>query len=332
MTDRPRRLEHGRNRRNHYRTLHVQPDAPLEVIKANYRTLMQTLRLHPDLGGDHQAAVQVNEAYAVLGDPGRRAAYDRELFARYDVATVSRGPLPGGQRRGEPTPGPAAGNKRNYYRLLQVQPDAPVEVIESSYRALSAASSNARLPLAEALATLRDPEQRSAYDRSLERRRTEHAPGTSLDRRSDRTSVPAYEPLATPSCAFCGAGHRATRSVLEQLGCVRCGSPLFPPDEGLADEVRRLNRSPQQGPIGIFTSWPGTRIGGALHDLSPAGLRLTTTSTLAVGDLVKIEGTRLQAVGTVVHCQREAGVTSAGVRFRTVGFGAARGSFFSARA
>lgn len=67
-----------RNRRNYYRILHVQPDAPAEIIKASYRTLMSKLRMHPDLGGDHELALLVNEAYAVIGDPERRAAYDRE--------------------------------------------------------------------------------------------------------------------------------------------------------------------------------------------------------------------------------------------------------------
>jgi hypothetical protein len=71
------------NRRNYYRVLHVQPEAPLEVIKASYRTLMSTLRQHPDLGGDHAAAQLLNEAYEVLSDPARRAAYDRELHAHW---------------------------------------------------------------------------------------------------------------------------------------------------------------------------------------------------------------------------------------------------------
>jgi DnaJ-class molecular chaperone len=57
----------------------VQPDAPTEVIKASYRTLMQRLKIHPDLGGDHAEAVLVNEAVATLTDPVRRAAYDRSL-------------------------------------------------------------------------------------------------------------------------------------------------------------------------------------------------------------------------------------------------------------
>lgn len=64
------------NRRNYYRVLHVQPDAPAEVVRAAYRALMA--RHHPDQGGDHEQAVLLNEAWAVLGDPARRAAYDEK--------------------------------------------------------------------------------------------------------------------------------------------------------------------------------------------------------------------------------------------------------------
>ncbi len=66
-------------RRNFYRLLHVQPEAPVEVIKASYRALMSSLRVHPDLGGPTELAAQLNDAYAVLSDPQRRAAYDRGL-------------------------------------------------------------------------------------------------------------------------------------------------------------------------------------------------------------------------------------------------------------
>ncbi len=69
------------NRRNYYRLLHVQPDAPTEIIKSSYRTLMQSLRMHPDLGGDHWNASLLNEAYAVLSDADKRAAYDAERDA-----------------------------------------------------------------------------------------------------------------------------------------------------------------------------------------------------------------------------------------------------------
>ncbi|HNT39989.1 MAG TPA: DnaJ domain-containing protein [Rubrivivax sp.] len=71
----------AQERRNLYRILHVQPEAPLEVIRASYRTLMSTLRAHPDLGGDPDAAARINAAYAILADPERRRAYDLSLKA-----------------------------------------------------------------------------------------------------------------------------------------------------------------------------------------------------------------------------------------------------------
>lgn len=77
-------------RRNLYRILHVQPEAPQEVIRASYRTLMSTLRSHPDLGGDPAAAALINDAYAVLVDPERRRAYDRSLAAGAGVAGPAR--------------------------------------------------------------------------------------------------------------------------------------------------------------------------------------------------------------------------------------------------
>jgi hypothetical protein len=64
------------NRRNFYRILHVQPEAPLEIIKASYRSLMTKLKMHPDLGGDHETAVLINQAYVVLSDPKKRRQYD----------------------------------------------------------------------------------------------------------------------------------------------------------------------------------------------------------------------------------------------------------------
>ena len=81
-----------KNKRNYYRILHVQPDAPQEIIKSSYRTLMHRLKQHPDLGGDHGNAALINEAYAVISDPRKRAEYDR-TFLRANVAqTTSASP------------------------------------------------------------------------------------------------------------------------------------------------------------------------------------------------------------------------------------------------
>lgn len=62
---------------DYYQVLHVHPDAPKEIIKATYRTLMQKLKAHPDLGGDHGAATLINEAYALLMNDNARTEYDR---------------------------------------------------------------------------------------------------------------------------------------------------------------------------------------------------------------------------------------------------------------
>lgn len=74
---------------DYYRLLHVQPDAPREVIRSSYRTLMQRLRAHPDLGGDHHRATLLNEAWSVLRHPEKRASYDA---ARSAGAAVRRRP------------------------------------------------------------------------------------------------------------------------------------------------------------------------------------------------------------------------------------------------
>jgi hypothetical protein len=57
---------------DYYRILHVQPDAPAAIIHASYRTLLQRAQ-----GSSGETAL-LDEAYAVLGDAARRAAYDAE--------------------------------------------------------------------------------------------------------------------------------------------------------------------------------------------------------------------------------------------------------------
>jgi curved DNA-binding protein len=64
---------------DYYRTLNVSSDASPEIIKKAYRKL--ALETHPDRnpgdGGAEERFKQINEAYAVLSDPQRRAQYDQ---------------------------------------------------------------------------------------------------------------------------------------------------------------------------------------------------------------------------------------------------------------
>lgn len=65
-----------------YKVLQVDPEADPEVIQAAYRRL--ALKWHPDVAPGAEAATRmaaINRAWAVIGDPARRAAFDRERVA-----------------------------------------------------------------------------------------------------------------------------------------------------------------------------------------------------------------------------------------------------------
>jgi hypothetical protein len=83
---------------DYYAALHVAPDAPPEVIRAAYRTLIQ--RRHPDKssGLDSQAAV-LNEAYRVLSNPTERCAYDAARQGRAARPETPRQPGAAPSRR-----------------------------------------------------------------------------------------------------------------------------------------------------------------------------------------------------------------------------------------
>jgi hypothetical protein len=77
----------------HYDNLKVTRGAPAEVIRAAYKALSQ--RYHPDKNPspDAQRIMRIiNDAYAVLGDPDRRTAYDRELADRERQTPKVQGP------------------------------------------------------------------------------------------------------------------------------------------------------------------------------------------------------------------------------------------------
>jgi DnaJ-class molecular chaperone len=75
---------------DHYRLLQVRRDASQQVIAAAYRRLMRDM--HPDHGGDADAARRLIEAYETLSDPESRARYDRTLPAEPHERSRALGP------------------------------------------------------------------------------------------------------------------------------------------------------------------------------------------------------------------------------------------------
>jgi curved DNA-binding protein len=64
--------------KDYYQALGVPRDAPVEEVKKAYRKLAR--KYHPDVSKEKDAEArmkEVNEAYAVLSDPEKRAAYDQ---------------------------------------------------------------------------------------------------------------------------------------------------------------------------------------------------------------------------------------------------------------
>jgi len=74
------------SKRCYYETLECQKGATVEVLKSSYRKL--AMRFHPDKNpGDHTAEVkfkEISEAYDVLKDDQKRAAYDRFGHAAFE--------------------------------------------------------------------------------------------------------------------------------------------------------------------------------------------------------------------------------------------------------
>jgi curved DNA-binding protein CbpA len=63
-----------------YKTLQVDPEAEVDVIRAAYRVL--AAKHHPDVGGSAEQMSAINRAWKALSDPSARAAYDRQRRLR----------------------------------------------------------------------------------------------------------------------------------------------------------------------------------------------------------------------------------------------------------
>ena len=224
-------------------------------------------------------------------------------------------------------------NRRNYYRIIQVQPDAPVEVIRASYRTLmrelkqhpdiGGELRNAVI-LNEAYETLSDSKKRAEYDKIL----FEHY-----------TKKPFYEasfnkkPLISLFCPFCK--RPLARKAKPYESCLTCKSPLrSKSEEALYEDCRRsVVRIKKSGTLRYYSSWPQKGEEAEMVDLSPKGMRFICSEQLKQNLIIKLSNPLLKAVAKVITSQKKEpdgkNVYIVGVQFLTVILEEPKGSFIS---
>ncbi len=227
-------------------------------------------------------------------------------------------------------------NRRNYYRVLQVQPDAPVEVIRAAYKTLMRELRlhpdlggelwNAQI-LNEAYEVLSDDEKRRDYDILLYERYT---------KKPVRDALSDKAPLITLFCPFCKRP-LARRAKPEEC-CPTCRSPLrSEEEENTAHSPRRTrHRIKKNSTVYYHTTWPQKRRSARLIDVSTSGLRFHCSEKLTPDMLVKLSGPFLRGVAKVINVHKcflgEQKVYSVGAEFISVVFVQPKGGFYSSKA
>lgn len=337
-----------KERRNFYRLLSVQPDAPLVVIYASYHILLQKLRLCADQDFADAQTCSLNTALAVLQDPLKRGVYDHQLRKQYPIRKLSLGSFASGSvksMRGKDSE-TISKNRRNYYRVLQIQPDASISLMIASHRALAQYPFQNLDLLDEALAVLANPAIRTRYDALLagdtapESKQLQPAnhgaavvPGTHA-RAATHLPIRSHATTVLRHCVFCHTpfAHPLTPYTSDQ--CLECCSPLpIEHNELCMQKHRTYERTDIAGSLEFYLYWPDTPHCGLLQDLSPKGMRFLAHTPLGTQDIIKIEAPHFKAVAEVAHIQPiKEKYLSVGVHFLAIKFAEKRGNFIVAHA
>ncbi len=226
-------------------------------------------------------------------------------------------------------------NRRNYYRILQVQPDASIEVIRASYRTqmrelgkhpdLGGSVFGATV-LNEAYETLNNPERRAEYDKKLFLKLT--------NAKQVRSNV--SQPITSAICPFCKyplPGKPEPGAI-----CPICRSPVHsaPIAPSFSSGKRALSRTRHSEQIKYYCTWPDEARQGAMIDFSPKGMRFFCEETLAPKTVVKISSCFFEASGVITNSQEKISggqkQYAVGVCFLAVNFIEFRGNLLSTSA
>ena len=235
---------------------------------------------------------------------------------------------------------PVTNTDIDYYAILGLQPGADAASIRATYRRLMqqdghhpdrGGDAKTAALINKAYAILSDPEQRTDYDLRMD----------VLARVSEGLTITQARRVLNPEreCLFCERPHNFGGGELADMSCGHCGSALQSVEhQRLAPcGQRAMLRVGKSVDMQVYTSVHQRRGHTArTEDVSPLGLRLTTTLNLFPGQRLRIVSDILDAVGEVTHCAREESLwrpqTVAGISFLTLRFARPAGAFVSAQA
>lgn len=330
-------------RRNFYRILHAQPDASMTVIRENYRLLKQKLKTHPDWTNDDWNENLLETAYQTLSDPTKRSIYDHELLCYYHIDTLTHGALSANTNKSGNKQASNQSGLKNYYRILQVQSDAPTTIITASYHALIKSNPEIISLLDESYRILSNEETRKQYDSYLVNLLADTNNGNNTQPHSTNPIATSkaeralflqpYQAVILHYCTFCKTPYRSQANLYGNENCLECASPLtLLEHERLKLFRRTTKRIPIQGDFLFYLFWPGKPYCGFFQDLSSSGLRFWSQQSVDLKEIIKIDASNLQAIAEITHTSAERNGTSVGVRFITVKFDQICGNFISAKA
>ncbi len=237
---------------------------------------------------------------------------------------------------------PTVSNRRNLYRLLQVQPDAAPEVIKAAYRALMAmhhpdkGGDHATAALiTNAYATLADARLRDQYDARRLQRKVSTSAARSADGAASRGSDGPAAPreAANECCPFCAVV--LSPRALTSPRCSRCNAPLMrvlSRGVPLTKERRRMLRVSKSDWAMLHATWNSDGIDVRMRDLSLEGVSVYCGAALPIRRRVRIVGAVFDAVGEIVSTRQIGNVYTLHAQLITAIFAVRTGGFVSTSA